>query len=87
MNFNKRVLDVGQVFDKQWNANHNYKEKQEFLDERKQHFNKMHNIVDKDARKKEILNASSVEGRVNRLEANMKSIQSNDLFRGKNNFR
>ena len=47
MEFNRRVKDVNQVFDSQWKVNHNYKERQEFLDKRQQHFNKMYNIKDK----------------------------------------
>lgn len=87
MNLNKRVNDVSQVFDKQWQVNHNYKENKEFLDNRKKHFNRIHNIVDKEERKKEILEANSINGRVNRLEQNMKAASSNELFRNRNKFR
>ena len=47
----------------------------------------MHNIVDKEERKKEILQANSVDGRVRRLEENMKAASGNELLRNRNNFR
>lgn len=87
MEFNKRVSDLGKVFDSQWKVNRNYQEKKQFFDERKEHFNRLHNIVDKDVRRKEILEANSVNGRVNRLEQNMRAARGNDLFKNNNNFR
>lgn len=85
MGFNRKVNDISEIFDKQWEVNHNYQEKKEFLDNRKNHFNRMNNIVDKEDRKKEILEANSVNGRVNRLEQNMKAARGNDLFRNHRN--
>ena len=87
MEFKRRVNDVSQVFDSQWNVNHNYQGQKQFLDARKKHFDRMHNIVDKEERKKEILQANSVEGRVRRLEENMKAASGNELLRNRNNFR
>ncbi len=91
MEFQRRVQDVSQVFDRNWKANHNTKEQKEFLDKRKQHFNKMYNIPDKEDRRKEILKANSVEGQVNRLAERMNAAdfgnrmgKMNDF---KNNFR
>ena len=55
MEFKGRRNDVSQVFDRQWQVSHNYQGRKQFLDARKDHFNKLHNVVDKDAQKKEIL--------------------------------
>ncbi len=52
MDFQKRVKDVSQVFDSQWNVNHDYSEKQKFLDQRKKHFNKMYDIQESTNAKK-----------------------------------
>lgn len=91
MEFKKRVQDVGQVFDSRWKANHGYQERKEFLDGRKQHFNKMYNIQDKDERKKEFLRASSVDGQVQRLSDKMNAADAGNrmgkMIDFKNNFR
>lgn len=87
MEFNRRVKDVNQVFDSQWKANHNYKERQEFLDKRQQHFNKMYNIKDKQDIKKEILNANSVNGRVESLNQNMRAANEGQRLNRMNNFK
>ena len=87
MEIKKRVNDVNQVFDSQWKVNHNYQEQKQFLDTRKKHFDRMHNIVDKEERKKEILKANSVSGRIQRLEENMKAASGNELLKNRNSFR
>ena len=91
MNINKRVQDVSQVFDRRWNVNRDYQGRQQFLDERKDHFKKMYNIHDKEDRRQEILRANSVSGQVQNLNERMqvanneqRMIQRNDF---KNNFR
>ncbi|MBQ8681760.1 MAG: hypothetical protein IJ509_02495 [Bacilli bacterium] len=91
MNINKRVQDVSQVFDRRWNVNRDYQGRQQFLDERKDHFKKMYNIHDKEDRRQEILRANSVSGQVQNLNERMQAanneqrmIQRNDF---KNNFR
>lgn len=87
MNFNKRVQDVSQVFDSRWNANHNYQEKKQFLDNRKEHFNKMYNIQDKDVRKQEILRANSVNGKIEGLNQRMGAVNSNERLARRNDFK
>lgn len=87
MEFKRRMNDVSQVFDSQWNVNHNYEGNKQFLDTRKKHFQRMHNVVDKEERKKEILKANSVDGRIQRLEENMKAASCNELLRNRNQFR
>ncbi len=87
MKINKKVSDVSQVFDQQWNVNHNYQETKQIIENRKQHFNKMYNIQDKEERKKEILKANSVDGRVKRLEENMKAANGANLLGKMNDFK
>lgn len=88
---NRREQDVSQVFDRQWNVNHNYQEVKKFHENRRKHFSKMYNIPDKEQRKQEILEANSVNGRVKRLEENMrgteKTVRSFNINEFKNNFR
>lgn len=71
MEFNKRVQDLTQVFDRTWNTNRNNVERKEFLDHRKDYFKKMHNIPDKTDQRREILRANSVSGRVENLNERM----------------
>lgn len=87
MEFNKRVKDASQVFDSQWKVNNNYKERQEFLNQRQEHFNKMYNIKDKQDMRKEILNANSVNGRVESLNQNMRAASEGQRLNRMNNFK
>ena len=87
MEFNKRVKDVSQVFDSQWNVNHNYSEVKKFHDNRREYFMKLHNIQDKDKRNQEILRANSVDGRVEALNHKMNSMNSNMNMAKRNEFR
>ena len=87
MEFNKRTRDVSQVFDSNWKANHNYQKVKNFHEDRRQHFNKMFGIQDKDERKKEILEAHSVNGQVKRLEENMRAADAGNRLEKSNNFR
>ena len=89
MEFNKRVQDLSQVFDRTWNVNRNNQVRKEFLDHRKDYFNKMHNIPDKNEQRREILQANSVNGRVQNLNERMNNMNSgqriarmNDLKNG-----
>lgn len=91
MEVNRRVQDVSQVFDRNWNLNNNNKTRKEFLDGRKEHFKRMYNIKDKAERRQEILRANSVNGQVESLNNRMQAmkqgqsrIRMNDF---KNNFR
>lgn len=91
MEINRRVQDVSQVFDRNWNVNKNNQARGEFLKGKKEHFNKMYNLQDKTAVKKEILAANSVGGQVKNLNERMhaiyngnKIVRQNDF---KNNFR
>lgn len=91
MEFNKRVQDLSQVFDRTWNVNKNNMERKEFLDHRKDYFKRLHNIPDKNDQRKELLRANSVNGQVQNLNERMNNMNNsqriarmNDL---KNNFR
>lgn len=91
MEFNKRVQDISQVFDRNWQVNKNNVERQQFLNSRKKHFKKMYNINDKADIRREILRANSVNGQVQNLNERMQNMNNgqriarmNDL---KNNFR
>ena len=88
---NNRVQDLTQVFDKNWNINHDYHGRKEILDGRKEHFNRMYNIRSKEDKRQEILRGNSVEGQVKSLNDRMQGmtnsqnrIRLNDF---KNNFR
>ena len=87
MEFNKRVKHASQVFDSQWKVNNNYKERQEFLNQRQEHFNKMYNIKDKQDMRKEILNANSVNGRVESLNQNLRAASESQRLNRMNNFK
>ena len=80
MNINKRTQDISQVFDSQWNVNHNYSEVKKFHASRREHFNKMFNIEDKDKRKEAILRASSVNGKIENLNQKMSAMNDNINF-------
>ena len=91
MEVNKRIQDVSQVFDRNWNLNNNNTTRKEFLDSRKEHFKRMYNIRDKEERRQEILRANSVNGQVESLNNRMQAmnqrqnrVRMNDF---KNNFR
>lgn len=87
MEFNRRVQDVNQVFDRNWNVNRNNQQRQEFLDGRKEHFKKMYNIKDREDRRQEILNANSVSGQVQNLNERMQAMNNNQKRMQMNNFK
>ncbi|MCI6266725.1 MAG: hypothetical protein MR598_07780 [Erysipelotrichaceae bacterium] len=87
MEFNKRVKDVSQVFDSQWNVNHDYQERKNFQDARKEHFNRMFQIQEKEEHKKEILRANSVDGKVQTLTEKMQAANANERFARRNEFK
>ena len=87
MNFNKRVEDVSQVFDRRWNVNQDYRGRKQFLDDRKDHFKKMYNIQDKEDRKQEILKANSVSGQVQNLNERMQAANNAQRTMQRNNFK
>lgn len=87
MEFNKRVQDLSQVFDRTWNVNKNNQERKEFLDHRKDYFKKMHNIPDKKEQRQEILRANSVNGRVQSLNERMNNMNSGQRMSRMNDFR
>lgn len=80
MEIKKRVQDVETVFNKRWEANHNYQEVKKFHDDRKDHFKKVNNIPDVDARKEELKKVNSIEGKLNRLDEKMKVADFNERF-------
>lgn len=87
MEVNKRVQDLSQVFDRTWNTNRNNQERKEFLDHRRDYFNKMHNIPDKNAQRQEILHANSVNGRVQSLNERMNHMNGSQRMSRMNDFR
>lgn len=74
---NNRVQDVTQVFDRNWNVNHDRQGRKEFLDGRKEHFNKLYNIKSKEDKKQEILRTNSVDGQVKSLNDRMQALNGN----------
>lgn len=91
MEFQKRVTDIEKVFDSSWHANHNRENVKKYQEERKKHFQKLLNIKDKEEHKKEVLEFHSVNGKVKRLEENMRAADSvnrlDKMNQFKNNFR
>lgn len=87
MDFNKRVKDVSQVFDSQWNTTHNYQERKAFLDGRKEHLKNMYEVSQKADYRKEILRANSVEGKVQNLNEKMNAVNANQRLARQNEFR
>lgn len=87
MEFNKRVKDVSQVVDSQWSVNHNYSERKQFLDNRKEHFKKMYNIQDREDHKREILYTNSVDGRLERLNQKIDAMNASERLTRRNNFK
>ena len=87
MNFNKRIEDVSQVFDRNWQVNRNNIERQQFLDSRKEHFKKMYNIQDKADMRREILNANSVNGQVQNLNERMQNMNNGQRMMRMNDFK
>ena len=87
MEVNKRVQDLSQVFDRTWNTNRNNVERKEFLANRRDYFNQMHNIPDKNAQRQEILRANSVNGQVQSLNERMSHMNSGQRMARMNDFR
>ena len=87
MDFNRRVQDVTQVFDRNWTVNKNNQGRQEFLNDRKEHFKKMYNIQDKDERRQEILRANSVNGQVQNLNDRMQAVNNGQRIMRMNDFK
>ena len=87
MEFNRRVQDVNQVFDRNWNVNRNNQQRQEFLDGRKEHFKKMYNIKDREDSRQEILNANCVSGQVQNLNDRKQAMNNNQKRMQMNNFK
>ena len=85
MEINKRVQDIDKVFDRRWNANQN--KANNAVNTRKEHFNRMFNIKDKQDQRKEILYQNSVEGQVNNLNERMNNMQQANRINRMNNFR
>lgn len=84
---NRRVQDVSQVFDRNWNVNKNNQKRQEFLDGRKEHFKKMYNIRDKEDKRQEILKANSVNGQVESLNNRMQAVTNGQRITRMNDFK
>ena len=85
MQMNKRVQDIETVFNRNWTANKNKATKQ--VEQRKEHFNKMFNIQDKQEQRKDILYRNSVEGQINSLNERMNNMNSANRINRMNNFR
>ena len=84
MEINKRVQDPTKIFDNRWNARKNVTKA---VEHRKEHFNKMFNIQNKDAVKKDILYQNSVNGQVNALNDRMHAANQANRINKMNNFR
>ena len=80
---NNRIQNIDTIFDKTWKANnYNTNGMKEKVEHKKDFFNKLYNIKPKEERKKEILHANSVEGKVESLNQSMQSL---NMYRQNNN--
>ena len=85
MDINRRVQDTTEVFDRRWNANMN--KANNAVTERKEHFNRMFNIRDREDQRKEIRYQNSVEGQVKNLNERMNAMNQGNRINRMNNFR
>ncbi len=84
MEIKRRTPDLETVFNQNWKANNmNQNGIKQSIDNNKNHFNQMYGIKSKEDHKKEILEANSVNGQVQKLEQSMKAASS---FMNKNKF-
>ena len=77
MEFDNRRNSLDRISDQMWKAN-NYR-KNGVIDKMKaskEQFNRMNNIKSKEDQRKEILHASSVEGRLERLNQQMNAVKN-----------
>lgn len=84
---NKRVQDLSQVFNRNYQVNKNNGGSNNLVRERKDFFNRMYNIKDKESRKDEILRANSVEGQVKALNDRMNAMNGSQNRNRMNDFR
>ena len=77
MNIEKRVQDIEKVFNQSWKAN-NYSQNgiTDKIKSQQDSFNRMYNIKPKEDRKKEILAANSVQGKIEQLNKNMNTLKN-----------
>lgn len=84
---NKRVQDLSQVFNRNYQVNKNNGGSNNVVRERKDFFNRMYNIKDKDTKREEILRANSVEGQVKALNDRMNAMNGSQNRNRMNDFR
>ena len=87
MDFNKRVQDVSQVFDRQWSVNRNTQEKKAFFDNRKVQCLGIDSKTQVKNRRQEILRANSVSGQINRLNEKMQAMDASQRLAKMNDFK
>ena len=83
--FNNRVEDLTKVFDRRWAADKN--KANDAVQQRKEHFNKMFNIQDKDVQRKDMLYQNSVNGQVNSLNERMNAMNQGNRINRMNDFK
>ena len=82
-----RVQDVSQVFDRNWQVNHDMAGRQAMVDNRKKHFDKMYNIKSKEDKRAEMRRLNSVDGQVKSLNDRMQSMTSSQNRMKVNDFK
>ena len=77
MEFDNRRNSLDRISDQMWKAN-NYRTNgvMDKMKASKEQFNRMNNIKSKEDQRKEILHASSVEGRLERLNQQMNAVKN-----------
>ena len=84
MEINRRLQDPTQVFDRRYNARNNATKE---VEARKEHFNRMFNIRDKEDQRKEIRYQNSVDGQVKNLNERINTMNQGNRINRMNNFR
>ena len=84
MNFQRKTPDIEQVFNQRWQAN-NYRLNgiKDKIQNEKDAFNRINNIKTKEDIKKEVLEANSINGRLERLNRNIEATKG---FNNRNRF-
>ena len=84
---NKRVQDLSQVFNRNYQVNKNNGGSNNVVRERNDFFNRMYNIKDKQTKREEILKANSVDGQVKALNDRMNAMNGSQNRNRMNDFR
>ena len=84
---NKRVQDLTQVFNRNYQVNKTNGGSNNAVNQRKEFFNRMYNIKDKESKREEILRSNSVDGQVKALNDRINAMNGSQNRNRMNDFR